>query len=87
MRAHGAEALRWILLCQSGEDELVEREQGLEMEKRLRGDGWVGPGDTAIGERIVERRHIVGKHDHVWEDGIQMASLIEDVVGTLVSDI
>lgn len=85
LRAHGADALRWILLCQSRDDELVEREQGVEMETRLRSDGWVGGEGVESTQRVVDARYLVGKHDDVWESGHRMAKLIDEVVGKLLA--
>jgi kynurenine formamidase len=78
-----------IILAHSYDDELVERAQRDVMCVALDRQGWSivmedddeeGRGD---GKRVLEVRDIQGTHDFVWEDGVECAKLIAEVVARL----
>lgn len=73
---------RRIVVGYSGEDELVEREQGELLVKRLVGEqqGWA---QESGAERVVDVKELRGTHDFVWRDGRQIADLIAEVVEQL----
>lgn len=71
-----------MVLAYSPDDELIEAEQREVMLARLKEIGWVEAGYEGGEEsRIVEAVDLSGGHDHVWQDGRQVAGLIDDVVG------
>ncbi|KAF2690979.1 alpha/beta-hydrolase [Lentithecium fluviatile CBS 122367] len=72
-----------LVLGYSAEDELVEAEQREVMLKRLKDEGWEkeGKGD---GKRVAVTWDLNGGHDEIWEDGIQIAELISEVVRRLL---
>ncbi|CAI6252522.1 unnamed protein product [Periconia digitata] len=72
---------RLVVVAYSGEDELVEREQGEILLRRLKKEEWVENGKD--GERVVEVKELRGTHDFMWRDGSQIAALIGEVVGRL----
>ena len=81
---YGRHEVRLIVLGQSEEDELVEWEQVEAMEGVLKRQGWAGDGEgEGQGERVIVVKKIKGVHDFVWEDGAQVAMLIEEVVRQL----
>ncbi|KAF2019137.1 alpha/beta-hydrolase [Aaosphaeria arxii CBS 175.79] len=86
--AYGRESvgrgLKLVALGYSAEDELVESEQREAMLRVLKGDGWVDSVDEiAEGKGLVECRDLQGAHDWIWEDGRQIAAVIEEVVGRI----
>lgn len=79
---YGRHEVRLIVLGQSEEDELVEWEQVEAMEGVLKRQGWAGDG-AGEGERVIVVKKMKGAHDFVWEDGAQVAMLVEEVVRQL----
>ncbi|KAF9740940.1 hypothetical protein PMIN06_005921 [Paraphaeosphaeria minitans] len=73
---------RRVVLGHSKEDELVEPKQGDVMFRRYNADGWVrDPFDgVAKGEKVIDVRELTMGHDEVWENGVQVADLIAEVV-------
>ncbi|OCK85923.1 alpha/beta-hydrolase [Lepidopterella palustris CBS 459.81] len=63
---------RMVVLAHSKEDELVEEEQVNRLVEVLERQGW------GVGRQLLERE-LKGGHDFVWEDGEQVAALIEQV--------
>ncbi|PVI07112.1 alpha/beta-hydrolase [Periconia macrospinosa] len=78
-----------IIVGYSGEDELVEREQGEVLMRRLEEQGWSkvkgrdADDEMVTEKRVVELKELKGTHDFVWRDGRQIAGLIAEVVGRL----
>jgi surfactin synthase thioesterase subunit len=71
--------LREIVLAYSEEDELVEKEQVEEMERKLKEGGW---GGDAKGK--VYLKELSGGHDFIWEDGRQVVGLVEETVNRIL---
>ncbi|PSN59755.1 alpha/beta-hydrolase [Corynespora cassiicola Philippines] len=69
------------VIAYSPEDELIEGEQGDAMLSRFKEEGWVEGGE---GDRVVESKALKGGHDWIWEDGVQIANLIAEVVKRIV---
>lgn len=65
-----------VVLAHSREDELVEWEQVDLMVEALNGQGW---SEKKEGRR-VRVLEIGGKHDQVWEEGVELARAIESTV-------
>jgi kynurenine formamidase len=74
---------RLVVLGHSAEDELVEVAQRDVMLARLEDEGWK---DATAATRTVTIRDLAGGHDETWEDGLQIAGLIDDAVRFLHSD-
>jgi len=78
-----------LVLAHSYDDELVERAQRDVMCVALDRQGWsiVMEDDDEEGredgKRVLEVRDIQGTHDFVWEDGVECAKLIREVVERL----
>ncbi|OAG12650.1 alpha/beta-hydrolase, partial [Paraphaeosphaeria sporulosa] len=70
------------VLGYSAEDDLVEPKQREMMLERYAEEGWVrgAQGREAEAEKVVDARDLVRGHDEVWEDGVQVADLIAEVV-------
>ena len=83
---------RLFVLCHSYEDELVERAQRDVMCVALDREGWsivmeVGDEEDEVraeGRRVLNVRDLQGRHDWIWEDGKQIATLILEVVQRLM---
>jgi kynurenine formamidase len=73
-----------VLLGHSAEDELVEVEQRDVMLERLKVEGWSGEEEGGA-KRIVLVRDMKGGHDEMWEDGIQIAGSISEVLKIVCS--
>lgn len=77
---------RLVVLADSAEDGMVPPEQGEEMLKVLVRQGWKMDNEE-IGERTKERTvvrvELKDGHDAIWEDGGQIAKVIEDVLKRL----
>lgn len=76
-----------VVVADSGEDGLVPPEQGEGIVRVLEGQGWKrdyeGEGKQGAKERVVHRVELKGSHDEIWEDGGQIARVIEDLLGRL----
>jgi kynurenine formamidase len=83
-RQGGMEALKYIALAYSPEDELVEAEQRDVMLARLKECGWE-EGELGDSGRVVEVRDISGSHDSMWEEGGVIAEEIIRVLDALRS--
>ncbi|KAK5120565.1 hypothetical protein LTR85_006221 [Meristemomyces frigidus] len=64
------------VLAHSREDELVEWAQVDHMHKALKSQGF----DEASGDRRLKLVELCGKHDEVWQDGLELARAIEATV-------
>lgn len=73
---------RRVVLGYSAEDELVEAKQREVMLGRYVDEGWVRDGDGKT-EKVVEVRDLKMGHDEVWEDGVQIADLIAEMVAKM----
>ncbi|KAL6708495.1 hypothetical protein ACN47E_002758 [Coniothyrium glycines] len=79
---------RLVVVCHSYEDELVERGQRDVLCVALDREGWsivMEEGDEedevrAEGSRVLNVRDLKGGHDWIWEDGVQIAKLIAEIV-------
>ncbi|KAF2257760.1 alpha/beta-hydrolase [Lojkania enalia] len=70
-----------VLLCHSPDDRLVEGEQASGMLTQFEACGWESDGSGDVkGARLVQMRRLEGGHDWIWEDGRQIAKVIEEVV-------
>jgi hypothetical protein len=79
----GLGLLREIVLAYSEEDELVEKEQVEEMERKLKEGGWGGDA-KGKGKVKVYLKELSGGHDFIWEDGRQVVGLIEETVNRIL---
>jgi hypothetical protein len=83
---------RLLVICHSYEDELVERAQRDVMCVALDREGWsivmeVGDEEDEVraeGRRVLNVRDVKGGHDWIWEDGAQIAKLVDEVVERLM---
>ncbi|KAF2240550.1 hypothetical protein BU26DRAFT_389510, partial [Trematosphaeria pertusa] len=73
---------RLVVLAHSPEDELVEEEQREVMARRLGEEGWEDGEKGQTGRRVLGRE-LRGGHDEVWEEGVQVAELVAEIVGRL----
>jgi len=76
---------RLVLLAHSHEDELVEWEQVELMRDLFVRQGWRvdGEGEGKQG-RDLHMLELKGKHDQVWEEGVEAAKAIEKAISLLV---
>jgi kynurenine formamidase len=72
-----------VVLGHSAEDELLEVAQRDVMLAKLKDEGWKDAGPAT---RTVQIRDLAGGHDEIWEDGLQIAGLINDAVRFVHSD-
>ena len=83
---------RLLVLCHSYEDELVERMQRDVMCVALDREGWsivmeVGDQEDEVraeGRRVLNVRDLQGRHDWIWEDGKQIATMVLEVIQRLI---
>jgi len=73
---------RLVVLGHSVEDELVEVAQRDVMLAKLKYEGWTDE-DESTRTRVVEIKDLKYGHDEIWQDGVQIAEMIKDVIEKL----
>jgi kynurenine formamidase len=73
---------RLVVLGHSAEDELVEAAQRDVMLNKLKREGWTDKDNNAR-SRVVKVKNLKGGHDEIWQNGLQIAEVINEVVSSL----
>jgi kynurenine formamidase len=73
---------RLVILGHSAEDELVEIAQRDVMLAKLKQDGWADEYKSPR-SKAAEIRNLTNGHDEIWQDGSQIAEMINEMIDTL----